>query len=82
MKCRDIMSTNLEWLSEEATIQKAATLMADQGVGFLPICDADGRPIGVVTDRDLATRAVAKHVATNTTPVKANHEQTGDHVPG
>jgi len=43
--------------------------MADQGVGFLPICDAEGRPLGVVTDRDLATRAVAKNLATDKTPV-------------
>lgn len=69
MQCRDIMCRNLEWLSETATIQRAAILMAEQGVGFLPICDAEGRPVGVVTDRDLATRAVAKNVAPDSTPV-------------
>lgn len=63
MHCRDIMSTNLERLTEQATVQEAAKMMADQGVGFLPICDANRRPIGVVTDRDIATRAVAKGVA-------------------
>ena len=69
MRCRDIMSTNLQWLTERATIQGAARLMAEQGVGFLPVCAADGRPLGVVTDRDIATRAVAKNVATDKTRV-------------
>lgn len=70
MRCRELMSTNLEFLWEKATIQRAATLMADQGVGFLPICDAEGRPVGVVTDRDITTRAVAKNLATDRTPVE------------
>ena len=67
MKCKEIMSTNLEWLEEDATIQTAAQRMAEAGVGFLPICDARRRVIGVVTDRDLTTRATAKALAPTTT---------------
>jgi CBS domain-containing protein len=33
--------------------------MKDQDIGFVPICDARGAPIGVVTDRDLALRVLA-----------------------
>jgi CBS domain-containing protein len=67
MKCNEIMSKNLEWLTETDTILKAATVMAEAGIGFLPICDARRRVIGVVTDRDLTTRALAKKVAPETT---------------
>ena len=67
MKCKDIMSKNLEWLRENDTIQTAAQRMAEAGVGFLPICDAQRRVVGVVTDRDLATRATAKGIAPATT---------------
>ena len=67
MKCADIMSVNLEWLSEGATIENAAALMAEAGVGFLPICDINQRVIGVVTDRDLTVRALAKKVAPRST---------------
>jgi CBS domain-containing protein len=67
MKCGDIISRNLEWLTETDSIFKAATVMADAGVGFLPICDARQRVIGVVTDRDLTTRAIAKKVVPETT---------------
>jgi CBS domain-containing protein len=67
MKCADIMSKNLEWLNEKDTVLKAAAIMAEAGVGFLPICDARKHVVGVVTDRDLATRALAKKIAADTT---------------
>lgn len=67
MKCEDIMSTNLEWLNERDTVQTAATRMAEAGVGFLPICDAEKRVVGVVTDRDLVTRGIAGKVTPATT---------------
>jgi CBS domain-containing protein len=69
MQCKDVMSPNVEWLPETATVQRAATVMAEHGVGFLPICDLDRRPIGVVTDRDLITRAIAKKLPAESTPV-------------
>jgi CBS-domain-containing membrane protein len=67
MKCADIMSKNLEWLNEKDTVQQAAAVMADAGVGFLPICDKWKKVIGVVTDRDLTTRGLAKRVAPDKT---------------
>jgi CBS domain-containing protein len=67
MKCSEIINRNVEWLTERDSVLKAATVMAEAGVGFLPICDARQRVIGVVTDRDLATRALAKKVVPETT---------------
>jgi CBS domain-containing protein len=46
-----------------------ARACADQGIGFLPICDAAGQLIGVVTDRDLAIRPLAKSIDPERTPV-------------
>ena len=47
-------------LAEPAeTVRDAADRMRDRRVGTLVIADAAGRPIGVVTDRDLALRVVA-----------------------
>jgi CBS domain-containing protein len=67
MKCADVMNGNLEWLGEKDTILTAATRMAETGVGFLPICDERRRVIGVVTDRDLTVRALAKNLHAGTT---------------
>jgi len=61
------MNKNLEWLTEKDTVLQAATVMAEAGVGFLPICDVRQRVVGVVTDRDLTTRALAKRIAPETT---------------
>jgi len=44
-----------------ATVATASALMAAQGVGALIVVDRD-RPVGIVTDRDIVTRGVAKHV--------------------
>jgi CBS domain-containing protein len=67
MKCRDIMSKTLETLSETDTIARAAIIMKEAQVGFLPICGADRKVIGVVTDRDLVTRGIAKNLDAKTT---------------
>jgi len=67
MKCAEIMSKNVEWLTEKDTVRKAAAVMAESGVGVLPICDAGRRVIGVVTDRDLTTRVLATKVDPDTT---------------
>jgi CBS domain-containing protein len=69
MKCSDIMNKNVEWLTEQDTVRKAASVMAEAGIGFLPICDAEQRVIGVVTDRDLTTRVLAKKMDPDTTSV-------------
>jgi signal-transduction protein with cAMP-binding, CBS, and nucleotidyltransferase domain len=45
----------------EATIAEAARLMASAGVGALVVIETE-HPVGIVTDRDLVIRALAKHV--------------------
>ena len=68
MKCVDIMSKNLEWLTEGDSVLAAANVMAEAGIGFLPVCDASRRVLGVVTDRDLTTRALTKKLPPEATP--------------
>jgi CBS domain-containing protein len=62
MKCRDLMNVNPEWISSRATVKEAAELMRDRSVGVLLVFDPEpGRLKGIVTDRDLATRACAEN---------------------
>jgi len=44
-----------------ASVASASELMASQGVGTLIVVDHD-HPVGIVTDRDIVTRGVAKHL--------------------
>jgi len=59
MKLREIMTSNVEVIHPNDTLQTAASKMHDRDIGFLPVCDGD-RLIGVLTDRDLITRALAE----------------------
>ncbi|MGW7406559.1 CBS domain-containing protein [Streptomyces sp. NPDC054833] len=51
------------------SLEDAARRMADAGVGALPVVDGDA-VIGIVTDRDLAVRAMARRLPPHT-PVEA-----------
>jgi CBS domain-containing protein len=57
---REIMTPDATFCPEDTTAADAARQMADDGIGALPVCDADGRLAGVVTDRDLAVKIVAE----------------------
>jgi CBS domain-containing protein len=71
MRCRDVANTNTESLPENATVAEAARLMAESGVGFLPVCDSDRKVLGVLTDRDLVVNALSRGLDPATTPVTA-----------
>jgi CBS domain-containing protein len=60
MQCKEIMSHNVQWIPPGETVAGAAKLMAFHNLGLLPICSPDGKPIGVVTDRDIALRVIGK----------------------
>ncbi len=70
MQCSEIMKTDIECVSPETSVREAALKMRDQRIGFLPVCDETMRPIGTLTDRDIAIRAVAEDMALDT-PVEA-----------
>jgi CBS domain-containing protein len=57
---RDLMTPDPTFCTDDVTVADAARQMADDDIGALPICSADGRLAGVITDRDLALRIVAE----------------------
>jgi CBS domain-containing protein len=59
MTIRDVMTPNPSYVSPEDSIQKAARIMRDQDTGAVPVV-VNGRPVGIVTDRDIVVRAVAE----------------------
>lgn len=58
----DIMSTRVQVVEPQQSLRAAAQLMKQFDVGSLPVCDGK-RLLGMVTDRDLALRAVAEGLA-------------------
>ena len=59
MKVGDVMARDVEFIAPDATLQDAAEMMGDLDVGALPVGTADQLD-GVVTDRDILYRYVAK----------------------
>ncbi|GAA0498941.1 signal transduction protein [Paractinoplanes deccanensis] len=57
---REIMTPDVTCVGEKETLADAAKKMADLGVGSLPICGEDNRLKGMVTDRDIVVKALAK----------------------
>ncbi len=65
MKISEIMTRNVRLLKPEQTLREAASLMADIDAGSLPVGDND-RLVGMITDRDIVIRAVAKGLSADT----------------
>jgi len=57
MKVSEIMTGTVELVKPETSVRDAAKRMADEDVGALPV-GADEKLVGMVTDRDIAVRAV------------------------
>jgi CBS domain-containing protein len=58
-KVREVMTQNVQCLGPHESVQQAARLMRELDVGSIPVCGEDLRPVGIVTDRDLALRCLA-----------------------
>ena len=59
MKVKEMMHKGVEWVSPDTPVATLAKKMLQHDVGALPIGEND-RLIGMVTDRDIAMRGVAK----------------------
>ena len=57
---RDIMTADVTCVGENESLADAARKMADLDVGSLPICGEDNRLKGMLTDRDIVVKALAK----------------------
>ncbi|WP_411036054.1 CBS domain-containing protein [Shinella sp. BYT-45] len=59
MKVSEVMTRNVRVANADETIQDAARIMAEIDAGVVPV-GKDGKLVGMLTDRDIAIRAVAE----------------------
>ena len=59
MLLKDLMSTQVQDISPDSTLREAAAKMKANDIGSLPVVE-NQRVIGIITDRDIVIRAVAK----------------------
>ncbi|MGE0258172.1 MAG: CBS domain-containing protein [Alphaproteobacteria bacterium] len=76
MKVSELMTPDVEIVQPNDTLQTAAKMMADLDTGALPVGEND-RLVGMITDRDIAVRAVAAGRDPDKTPVR---EAMSEHI--
>jgi CBS domain-containing protein len=57
---RDVMTPDPQCIGENETLLAAAQKLAELNVGSMPICGEDNRLKGMLTDRDIVVKALAK----------------------
>lgn len=60
-----VMHAPVTTVTPETSVRAAAALMAELDLGVLPVCE-QGRPIGMLTDRDIVMRWIPNAVADST----------------
>ncbi len=62
MQVKDIMTSNPACCTADTALQRVAEMMVENDCGEIPVVDnmASMKPIGVITDRDITCRSVAK----------------------
>jgi CBS domain-containing protein len=61
VRISEVMTQGVVTAESDASLTRVGELMRDRNVGSVVVCDG-GRPIGVITDRDLALAVVADRV--------------------
>ena len=65
---QDIMTPNVQTISPQESVRRAAQLMDELNVGSIPVCDGE-RLVGMITDRDITVRSTAAGQAPDQTCV-------------
>jgi signal-transduction protein with cAMP-binding, CBS, and nucleotidyltransferase domain len=61
----DMMTKGLETIEEFSSIQDAARKMRDMNVSSLVVVDSEGKPRGIVTERDIVRKACVNDISTS-----------------
>lgn len=62
MLVKDVMSSPVLTTSEEVQANSIAKLMNDNKLGCVIVSNKDGKPLGIITERDLVVRVIAKNL--------------------
>ena len=68
MKVSEVMTRDVQTVRPDQRVQDAASFMLSADAGSIPVIDGD-RLIGMITDRDIAVRGIAKGYGPDT-PVR------------
>lgn len=70
MRLGNLMTGSIQAVAPGASLAEAAKKMASQDIGSLPVCSDKRKLLGIITDRDITVRAVARGLDPNQTKVQ------------
>jgi CBS domain-containing protein len=76
MKAEALMVRNVLTCSPEDSLEQPARLMWEADVGCIVVTDAERRPVGMITDRDIAMAAYTRGVALRDARVESTMART------
>lgn len=76
MQIKECMTASVRTIRQGEPVARAAQIMRDSQIGFLPVINLAGAPMGVITDRDIAIRIVADGVP----PTRPVHEVMSESI--
>jgi CBS domain-containing protein len=70
MLVKDVMTSPVITIGETGNAQKAAQLMDKNDVGGVIVTSKEGKPVGIITERDMITRVLTKNTLPSSVNVK------------
>ena len=70
MVVKDVMSSPVVTTAEEAPSNHIANLMQENNLGCVIVTNKAGKPIGIITERDLVLRVLAKNLTPGSVTAK------------
>jgi len=65
MLVKDVMSSPAITANENASVNEVARLMEQHKIGCIIVTSRDGKPLGMITERDLVVRVLVKNAQTS-----------------
>jgi CBS domain-containing protein len=70
MKVKELMTTDVKSCGLDTNLAAAANIMWEGDCGAIPVTDADGRVVAVITDRDICIAAATRSRTEGEIPVR------------
>jgi CBS domain-containing protein len=71
MKVKDIMINDIATCKPDSNLAVVAKLMWDRDCGVVPVTDDEGKPVGMITDRDISIAGATQNRLLSEIPVSA-----------
>ena len=71
MRVKDIMTSEIATCSPNSDLATVAMMMWNKDCGVVPVTDAEGKPVSVITDRDISIAGATQHRLLSDIPVTA-----------